>query len=93
MMFVVTLLMVSACASGPDEFVGRSAKNGAPVRFERLGAVTSTNVPVEATCDSKELKWCSTRNGKRACYCAKRFRTQDQLRRLARQMRNQGVYD
>ena len=92
-MLSVVLLLVYACASGPGELAGKSAKTGEPVRFERLGAVTSTNVPIEATCGHTEVKWCSTRNGTRSCYCAKRYRTQDKIRRMAGQLRNQGIHD
>lgn len=78
---VIIFLAMAGCATGPDsDLSGRYIKNGGPVRYERLGSVTDTNLGDQTRCLSKQVMWCA--GGEESCKCMYVHQAEDRLRRL-----------
>jgi hypothetical protein len=87
---VITFLLVSGCASDAGGGIsGKQSKNSGPVRYERLGAVTSIGVPDGLQCGTNKMKWCSVESRKESCQCLYIHQAEDKVRRMAGQLRNQ----
>ena len=77
-------LALAGCATGTGELSGKQSKNGGPVRYERLGVVTKTNVPLEARCGREQVTWCEVKAGRSNCACVHRQDARQRTERLAR---------
>ena len=87
---VMVLLLVSGCASSPDyDLSGKQSKNGTPVRYERLGSVTSLDVPTDLKCNSRQVRWCNVVGSWKKCGCVYIHDAEEKVRRMAGQVRNQ----
>jgi hypothetical protein len=91
-MLVLLVLTIAGCATDPaGELSGRHAKNGSPVPVERLGSVTSSALPTELQCGSKQVMWCAGGRVRSACQCVQIREAQDRVRRFAAQ-RNTSLF-
>ncbi len=80
---VIIVLFVSGCATDSGgEISGKQLKNGGPVRYERLGTVTSVDMLAELHCGDKRVQWCAVRGRQQACRCMNIHQAQDQVRRM-----------
>lgn len=83
---MLVVVMMTACATDPaGELSGRHSKNGAQVPVERLGSVTSSALPAELRCGSKQVMWCAGGRVRNACQCVQIREAQDRVRRFAAQ--------
>ena len=80
-------IAIAGCATSPGSAPGANALNpDEPVRVERLGSITTAELPQEKRCNSKQVKWCS--DGDKGCRCVYKHVARDRLRRMEDQMRN-----
>lgn len=68
--FVVVCLSMSGCAAGVTSLAtGDQSKNGTPMQFERLGALTSEDISASRQCRSTQIKVCTTSDAREDCGC------------------------
>ena len=69
-LIVVVCLLMSGCATDVASLIsGDQSKNGAPMRFERLGAMTSEDISASRQCRSTQIKVCTTSGAREDCGC------------------------
>lgn len=89
---VIMVVALAGCGTGQSGFSGKHSKNGGPLRVERLGVVTTSELPAERQCGARAVRWCSDRGDRAACACIPVQQAKDRVRRLARQMQQQSVH-
>ena len=88
---VIMILALAGCGTGQSGFSGKHAKNGGPERVERLGVLTTSELPAERQCGAKQVRWCADRGDGAACACIPVQQATDRVRRLARQLQQQSI--
>ncbi len=83
LMILVTCLVLSACAAGPDELYGKASKNWGPERVERLGSVTNYDLTNEPRCRSEQVLWCGVDEAAESCQCVYVDMAEDRIRQMA----------
>ena len=83
-LFVSICLLLSGCATGVSSLAsGDQSKNGSPMRFERLGSMTSEDISTTRQCPGNKVKVCTTSSSLEDCSCMfvrdAEFRTQPVL--------------
>lgn len=74
-------LFIGGCAA--NGFSGAHQKNGGPVRMERLGAMTFTDVPLATVCPARQVSWCTERLGRLDCACVDVREAERRVQRMA----------
>ncbi len=69
-LFVFICVLISGCATGVTGATsGDQSKNAGPMRFERLGSITSEDISASRQCRSDMVKVCTTSSGFEDCDC------------------------
>ena len=90
-LFVVVCLLMSGCATGvASSTSGDQSKNGAPMRFERLGAMTSEYLSASRQCRSTQVRVCTTSDTRKDCGCMFVDVVQRRVQSVVRQQRRNG---
>jgi hypothetical protein len=87
----ILVLVVTGCANDRSSLAGRHTKNGGLERVERLGVMTTSELPAEHQCSTRQIRWCSDRGGAINCKCVYVREAEDRVRRMARELRNQSL--
>lgn len=85
---MLSMFLLAGCAGSQTDLAGKHGKNGGPVRVERLGIMTTSELPADGQCRAREVRWCSSRGRGVNCQCVLVQEAKDRVRRLATQMRN-----
>jgi hypothetical protein len=80
-LIVCICFLVTGCATGVSSLTsGDQSKNGSPMRFERLGSMTSEDIATGRHCPGNMVKVCTTSSRFEDCDCMfvrdAEFRTQ-----------------
>jgi len=85
-LLIVVCLLTSGCATGIASLTsGEHSKNGGPMRFERLGAMTSEDISAVRQCRKTQIKVCTTSGVAEDCGCMFVDDVQRRVQSLARQ--------
>ena len=85
--FTVVLLLVLAGCSSQSGLSGKQTKNGQVMQYERLGTLTSYDMPTAMKCGSRQVQFCAPDSQGGNCTCVHRDTARDKIRRLADQLR------
>jgi hypothetical protein len=90
-LFVVVCLLMTGCATGVTSYTaGDESKNGAPVRFERLGTMTSEDISASRQCRSTQVKVCTMSDAREDCGCMFIDDVQRRVQSVVRRQRRNG---
>jgi len=82
-LFVLVGLLISGCATDFDRtLAGSHTKSGGPIRFERLGALTSEDISSRTRCGAKQVSWCVTSDPRENCQCIFVRQAEDKVRQV-----------
>ncbi len=91
-LFVFVCVFVSGCATGITSSVsGDQTKNGGPMRFERLGAMTSEDISPRRQCGMRQVSMCTTSDSREVCDCLSVKDAEFRVRQVVRQHRGPGI--
>jgi len=90
-LFVFICVLISGCVTGfTSATSGDQSKNGGPMRFERLGALTSQELSTGRQCHSSQVKVCTTSDPREDCGCMSIDAAQRQVQPVVRRHRSDG---
>lgn len=90
-LLIVIFLSMSGCATGIESLMsGEQSKNSGPMRIERLGAMTSTDIAAVRPCRKTQIKVCTTDDAREDCGCMFVDDVQRQVQSLVRQRPRNG---
>lgn len=90
-LLIVIFLSMSGCATGIDSLMsGEQSKNSGPMRFERLGTLTSEDVSAARQCRITQIKVCTTDDAREDCGCMFVDDVQRRVQSLVRQRPRNG---
>lgn len=81
---LMTVLVVAGCGTNAG-ITGKQQKHGGPVRIERLGTTTTTDLVDERSCSRRQVLWCDRRVGPQRCQCIYMKQAEDRVRRMTGQ--------
>ena len=82
-LFVLVGLLISGCATDFGRTVsGSHTKSGGPIRFERLGTLTSEDISTRTRCGAKQVSWCVTSDPRETCQCVFVREAEDKVRQV-----------
>jgi hypothetical protein len=85
-MLVFAMLIVAGCAS-QSELTGKQKKNSGVVQYERLGTLTTHDVPAGKQCNRRQVQWCAPDSQGENCTCIYVHSAKDRIRRMAESYR------
>ena len=85
---VFLLVLTVAGCSSQSGMSGKSAKNGQVMQYERLGTLTSYEMPTEMKCGRRQVQFCAPDSQGQNCTCVHRDIAKDRIRRMADQLNN-----
>lgn len=91
-LMVLTVLLVSGCATGVrSDLSGDQMKNGSPIRFERIGSLTSEDLSEALRCRPNQVNLCSGGYGRDSCRCHFVNDAEVRIRQIVGQRRASGT--
>lgn len=87
-LWIAVMLLTGCVNSSGGDLSGRHEKNGEAVRVERLGAVTTSSLPGELRCGSKQVMWCAGGRSQESCKCLYVTEAENKVRRMADQLKS-----
>ena len=83
---VFLLILTAAGCSSQSGLSGKSAKNGSVMQYERLGTLTTYDVPTDVKCGGRQVQFCAPDSQGQRCTCVHRDVARDRIRRMADQL-------
>jgi len=91
LLFVLTGLLISGCATDVGRTMyGGQMKNGSPIRFERLGSMTSEDISTGRQCGLDRVSLCTTTSSHESCRCIFAHDAERRIRQVVGQRRGPG---
>ena len=82
MLLVIAGLLICGCAMNAERTIsGVQTKNGGPIRFERMGTITTEDMQDRRQCGMNQVSWCSGNNN---CQCLFIHEAENRARQMAR---------